>query len=86
MKRAIIKLSVFAGVFLISLVVISFFMNQGNRDMTGQMGAATLPTVAIRGGEMQINPMYGYCQEMEAAGMRERITPVGGQRQVRAVI
>lgn len=86
MKRAIIKLSVFAGVFLISLVVISFFMNQGNRDMTGQMGAATLPTVAIRCGEMQINPMYGYCQEMEAAGMRESITPVGGQRQVRAVI
>lgn len=86
MKKAIIKLSVFAGVFLISLVVISFFMNQGNRDMTSQMGAATLPTISIRCGETQINQMYGYSHEMEPAGMRESITPVGEQRQVEAVI
>ena len=86
MKKAIIKLSVFLGVFLISVIVISFFMNQGNRDMTAQMGAATLPTVSIRCGGEEINLMYGYCQEMEPAGMRESITPVGGQRQVEAVI
>lgn len=86
MKRGMIKLITFVGVFLISLVVISFFMNKGNADMTAQMGPATLPTVSIGMGELQINQMYGYCAVMETAGMRDSITPLGKQRQVDACI
>lgn len=86
MKKGIIKLFTFIGVFLISLVAISFFMNKGNADMTAQMGPATLPTVSIGMEGMQINRMYGYCTAMETAGMRESITPLGKQRQVDACI
>ncbi|MDO4331999.1 MAG: hypothetical protein Q4C58_04855 [Eubacteriales bacterium] len=86
MKNAIIKLVTFIGVFIISLIVISFYMNKGNTDMTAQMSGATLPTVAVKAGSADINLMRGYCTVMETAGMRESITPVGEQRQVDIVI
>lgn len=86
MKNAIIKLVTFIGVFIISLIVISFYMNKGNTDMTAQMSGATLPTIAVEAGSADINLMRGYCTVMETAGMRESITPVGEQRQVDIVI
>lgn len=86
MKRVIIKLGTFVGVFLISLIVISFFMNKGNTDMTALMEKATLPTIAVCVDGRDINLMRGYCAVMEPAGMRESITPLGQQRQVDIVI
>ncbi len=86
MKKAIAKIITFMAVFILSLVVIGFFMNHGNTDMTAQMSGASLPVVAFRSGEWEINRMYGYCTPMETAGMRWGITPIDGQRQVNAVI
>lgn len=86
MKRAILKLTAFVSVFIISLVVIGFYMNKGNTDMTAPMSSATLPTVAIAAEGMEINLMRGYTDVMEPAGMREGITVIGQQRQVDAVI
>lgn len=86
MKKAIVKIITFLVVFIISLAAIGFFMNNGNTDMTAQMSGASLPVVAIRAGDREINRMYGYCTPMETAGMRWGITPVDGQRQVNAVI
>lgn len=86
MKNVIIKLITFIGVFIISLIVISFYMNKGNTDMTSQMSPATLPTVAVEWGDEDINLMRGFCSTMETAGMRESITPIGEQRQVDVVI
>lgn len=86
MKKALIKLAAFVGVFIISLIVISFYMNKGNTDMTAAMSPATLPTVAIAVNDTQINLMRGYDCVMETAGMRDGITPIGEQRQVDIVI
>ncbi len=86
MKKAIVKIITFLAVFVVSLVVIGFFMNHGNTDMTAQMSGASLPVVAIRADGWEINRMYGYCTPMETAGMRWGITPIDGQRQVNAVI
>ncbi len=86
MKKSMIKLTVFVGVFIISLVAISFYMNRGNTDMTAPMGEATLPTLEVRVDGQQINRMYGFVHEMETAGMRESITPVGEQRQMDIVV
>lgn len=86
MKNAIIKLVTFIGVFIISLIVISFYMNKGNTDMTAQMSGAALPTVAVEARNADINLMRGFYSVMETAGMRESITPVGEQRQVNIVI
>lgn len=54
--------------------------------MTAQMGEATLPTVSIGAGNMQINQMYGYSSPLETAGIRDSITPLSKQRQVDAYI
>lgn len=86
MKRAILKLAAFVSVFIISLIVIGFYMNKGNTDMTAPMSSATLPTVAVRMDEIEINLMRGYAEVMEPAGMRGGITPIGEQRQVDIVI
>lgn len=86
MKRVIIKLGTFIGVFVISVIVISFFMNKGNTDMTAPMEKATLPTIAVTMDGRDINLMRGYTAAMEPAGMRESITPLGEQRQVDIVI
>lgn len=86
MKRVLIKLGTFVGVFFVSLIVISFFMNKGNTDMTASMERATLPVIAVDMDGRDINLMRGYCAAMEPAGMRESITPLGEQRQVNIVI
>lgn len=86
MKKAIIKLAAFVSIFFISLAVIGFYMNKGNTDMTAPMSEATLPTVAVKAGNTQVNLMRGYLSVMEPAGMREGITPIGEQRQVDVVI
>lgn len=86
MKKAVIKLTAFVSIFIIALVVIEFYMNKGNTDMTAAMSGATLPTVAVKAGNAQVNLMRGYLSAMEPAGMREGITPIGEQRQVDIVI
>lgn len=86
MKKAIIKLLVFAGTFFLSLIIISFFMNKGNTDMTAPMAPASLPSVAMVAEGMELNQMYGYTDSMETAGMREGITTLGEHRQVDALI
>lgn len=86
MKKALIKLAAFVSVFIISLIVISFYMNKGNTDMTAPMSPAALPTVAVTVNDVEINLMRGYDCVMDTAGMRDGITPIGEQRQVDIVI
>ncbi len=86
MKKAVIKLIAFVCVFIASLVVISFYMNKGNTDMTADMAHATLPTIAVSCQGTEVNLMRGFCGEMDPAGMRENITPVGETRQMDIVI
>ena len=86
MRKAIVKSIAFLAVFFISLMTISFVMNQGNTDMTAEMGKATLPSMAIVKNGIDINEMYGYTMRMETAGLRESITTVDSTRQVDAAV
>lgn len=86
MKKAVVKLIAFVCVFIVSLVVISFYMNKGNTDMTAEMGHATLPTIAVDCQGMEVNLMRGFCSEMDPALMRESITPIDETRQMDIVI
>lgn len=79
-----IKGCTFAGVFLISLIVLSLFMNKGNTDMTAEMGPATLPLVSMQIGEARVNEMHGHVKRMDEGAMREGILPIGSSRQVKA--
>lgn len=79
MKEKVKRAGILTFVFLIDVIVFSFLTNQGNADMTADMGGATLPRIQIVSGEYEINPLVGYVSEMNVGKMRSTITPVDFQ-------
>ena len=79
MKEKVKRAGILTFVFLIAVIVFSFLTNQGNADMTADMGGATLPRIQIVSGEYEINPLVGYVSEMNVGNMRSTITPVDFQ-------
>lgn len=79
MKEKVKRAEILTFVFLIAVIVFSFLTNQGNADMTADMGGATLPRIQIVSGEYEINPLVGYVSEMNVGKMRSTITPVDFQ-------
>ena len=79
MKEKVKRAGILTFVFLIAVIVFSFLTNQGNDDMTADMGGATLPRIQIVSGEYEINPLVGYVSEMNVGKMRSTITPVDFQ-------
>lgn len=76
MHKGAIKAIVLSAVFLIAVVIFSYMTNQTNEDLTTEMAEATLPVITLYNGEMEINELHGYSTEMNAAYMRDTITPV----------
>lgn len=82
MKRAIIK-GVFLGIiFALALMVLSTVMNQGNTDMTTEMGEATYPVVSMFVDGHRVNSLHGYADSMSSAYLRDTLQPVGNDRKV----
>lgn len=79
MKEKVKRAGILTFVFLIAVIVFSFLTNQGNADMTADMGGATLPRIQIVSGEYEINPLVGYVSEINVGKMRSTITPVDFQ-------
>lgn len=79
MKEKVKRAGILTFVFLIAVIVFSFLTNQGNADMTADMGGATLPRIQIVSGEYEINPLVGYVSEVNVGKMRSTITPVDFQ-------
>ena len=48
MKEKVKRAGILTFVFLIAVIVFSFLTNQGNADMTADMGGATLPRIQYR--------------------------------------
>ena len=61
-------------------------MNRGNTDMTTEMSDASYPLVSFMCDGRQFNQMHGYAQEMDAAGVREHITPLPEERKLDFVV
>ncbi|MCD8230367.1 MAG: hypothetical protein LUD14_00840 [Clostridiales bacterium] len=71
-KQVIILVLVFfAGVFAFERL-----MNHETQDMTADMADATLPVLYLLEGEERVNELHGYTTEMDAASVRDTITPV----------
>lgn len=83
MKKTIIKGCYLLIVFLLALFVISAVVNQGNTDMTMEMGPATFPVLHMYVEGMETNCLHGYKVPMECSYQRECITPLGEGRKVR---
>lgn len=82
MKKTIIKLSAFVIIFLISLVLISRVMNQGNENLTMEMAPATLPIVTMEKAGIDYNELHGYRNAMDTAYQRETVSELGENREV----
>ncbi len=82
MNRNWIRRLVILLIFIASLIGFSFGMNKGNTDMTIEMPKASLPVAYIMIDDYQINEMHGYAQRMEAATIRESLTPIGKDREL----
>lgn len=82
MKKVVIKLVYLLAVFVLSLFIISAAVNQGNTDMTMEMGPATYPVIHMNVDGHEINSLYGYRDNMDCSFQRESITPLGQGRKV----
>lgn len=82
MRKTIIKCCYLLVVFIISLFAASAVMNQGNTDMTTEMGAASYPVVHMYVGDIEVNSLHGYKEAMECSFQRECITLLGEGRKV----
>ena len=82
MKRHLIKGAILAVIFVVSVIVISELTNKGNTDMTAEMANATYPVVTTMVGDMEVNTLHGYTDEMEAKYMRDTITPLQEDRKL----
>ncbi len=82
MNRNWIRRIIILFVFIVSLVGFSFGMNKGNTDMTIEMPKASFPVAYITIDNQKINEMHGYAQRMDAATLRDTLTPIGEDREL----
>ena len=80
MQKGTIKAIVLPVVFVLAVMIFSFMTNQTNEDLTTEMSEATLPVLTLYDGNTAINELYGYTEKMDAAYMRDTITPIGENR------
>ena len=76
MKKRLIKVGVLAAVFIAALVISSMVINSGTDDEIVDMGSPTLPRVSFTVGNTEVNPLFGYVQDMDITAMRDTITPL----------
>lgn len=82
MKRAIIKGILLGAIFAAALMILSTVMNQGNTDMTTEMGEATYPVLSMSVGAYRVGSLHGYAQAMDCAYLRDNLQPVGEDRRI----
>lgn len=82
MNRNWIRRGIIVVVFIASLLIFSIVLNQGNTDITMEMAPASLPVASILIEDQKVNEMHGYVRRMDAASIRDSLTPIGEHREV----
>jgi len=80
MQKGIIKAVVLSVIFLASVAFFSIVTNQVNEDLTTEMADASLPVLSLYSDNTEINELRGYSAQMDAAFMRDTITPIAADR------
>ncbi len=80
MKKSVLKGIFFGVVLFAALFLFETVMNLGNTDMTAEMAPASYPLVYMNVSGELVNCLHGYRREMEAAYMRDTITPLENGR------
>lgn len=77
MKKRIIKTGILVIVFIAALVISSLVINRGTDDEIIDLGSPTLPRISFTVDGKEVNPLFGYVQDMDITAMRDTITPLG---------
>lgn len=77
MKKIWIRAGVLFLVFLLGVAGFSCLMNNKSTDNKTELAVAGIPCMAMKIGNMEVNRMYGYADNMQADFMRDGLTPVG---------
>lgn len=77
MQKGTIKAAVLLIIFIIAVLVFGKLTNHTNEDLTTEMEEATLPVISLYQDGRELNELHGYATEMNAAYMRDTITPIG---------
>ena len=80
MQKGIIKAIVLSVIFFVAVAIFSIVTNQVNEDLTTEMADASLPVLSLYSDNTEINELHGYTEEMDAAFMRDTITPITDDR------
>lgn len=75
-RKALYKIGILLGVFLLAIIIFEIIFNTSGRDMTSEMKQASLPVVYLSSQGVDINPLFGYTQEMDPLYTRDTITPL----------
>lgn len=76
MNKALRQFLILVVVFIAGLFVFSKLTNHETKDLTTDMAEATFPIVYFVEDGQTVNELHGYSGEMDAASMRDTITPV----------
>ncbi len=79
-KKRLIETGILAAVFVAAVCLFGYLTNRDDQDMTADLGNAALPRISFACEGYEVNPLSGYVEEMDAATMRDTITPVSGER------
>ncbi len=82
MRKGTFKAAVLLVIFIFALLVFGKLMNHTNEDLTTEMEEATFPVISLYQDDVEINELHGYANEMDAAYMRDTITPIASDRKL----
>lgn len=80
MQKGTIKAAVLLIIFILAVLIFGKMTNHVNEDLTTEMEEATLPVISLYQDDREINELHGYSVEMDAAYMRDTVTPIGEER------
>lgn len=76
MKKVLIYVGVIAAILLAAVGGYLYFIKQEEEKVATDMKAPSLPWLSFTVNDQQINELTGYIEQMDAATMRDTITPV----------
>lgn len=82
MKRFLIKFVVLLMVFVGSVGVFGYLMDDETLTLTEDMAKSSLPLVYMQYKGIDMNPLHGYVEEMKVTAVRDTLTPIATDREV----
>jgi len=80
MRRVLIRCGILLAVFIVAVIGFSYITNRENTDMTADIQSPTFPYISFMTGDITVNPLMGYIEDMDIPTMRDTITPISNYK------